>query len=347
MRGRDRRVSAARSAGRPIHKVTALTLGLVVALLTGEGIARLAERRAAGNPASDSAARLPPSARPEPRTRRGDFRILVVGDSFTDGGGLLEGEPYPHRLAALLSERYGPEAFEVLTVADSGLNTELEYELARPWVTDLSPELVVLGMCLNDPESSQPELQRQVLFAAGWRDTHPASEAAAYRSSAVVRLVVDRFVEQSARRSLRRYYASWYDEDLPSWKEFVRALRKFRRISRKNGAALVVVVFPIFDSPLDHRYPYRDLHARITRLAASLRIPTLDLLPAYDGWDAEDLAVVPFTDPHPNALAHRIAAESILEYLLGMGLLSEPSSPPSPEANPRANPPDPAGGHSR
>lgn len=41
----------------------------------------------------------------------------------------------------------------------------------------------------------------------------------------------------------------------------------------------------------------------------------LDLLEAYRGVDVYRLALVPYTDAHPNELAHRIAADFILDYL--------------------------------
>lgn len=83
----------------------------------------------------------------------------------------------------------------------------------------------------------------------------------------------------------------------------------------------MLAVFPIFDSPLDRRYPYRDLHAKIGDTAREKGIRSLDLLSAYEGMDFRSLQVAP-ADPHPSALAHRLAAERIFEYLEAEGLLS-------------------------
>jgi hypothetical protein len=43
-------------------------------------------------------------------------------------------------------------------------------------------------------------------------------------------------------------------------------------------------------------------------------------LPAYAGIDAVRLAVEPFSDPHPNELAHRIASQYLVDYLVREGL---------------------------
>ena len=75
-----------------------------------------------------------------------------------------------------------------------------------------------------------------------------------------------------------------------------------------------MVVFPVFDSQLEN-YQYRELHQKVVETCQELRIPVLDLLPAYEGLDTRRLAVEPFLDPHPSELGHRIAADKIFERL--------------------------------
>ena len=60
--------------------------------------------------------------------------------------------------------------------------------------------------------------------------------------------------------------------------------------------------------------PLSETVRRELREEAGLEV--LDLLRFYEGVDARRLAVVPFSDPHPNELAHRIAADAIAEYLI-------------------------------
>ena len=90
------------------------------------------------------------------------------------------------------------------------------------------------------------------------------------------------------------------------------------------------MVFPIFDSQLDHRYHYHALHETMARTANELGIDSVDLLPRYAGIDARRLALDPFLDAHPSELAHRIAATAILEELDARGwLLGAPSAAPA------------------
>jgi hypothetical protein len=64
----------------------------------------------------------------------------------------------------------------------------------------------------------------------------------------------------------------------------------------------------------------------------SLGVPVLDLLETYWGVDGRRLAVIPFTDAHPSELAHRIASDTILEFLIEKDLLPPLDGPVPPPA---------------
>ena len=49
---------------------------------------------------------------------------------------------------------------------------------------------------------------------------------------------------------------------------------------------------------------------------ARLGIASVDLLSLYDGVETRRLVVTPFTDAHPNELAHRIAADFLAARVL-------------------------------
>ena len=55
--------------------------------------------------------------------------------------------------------------------------------------------------------------------------------------------------------------------------------------------------------------------------AAALGIPVFDLFEVYRDIEGRRLPVTPFTNPHPNELAHRLAADAILDELVGAELL--------------------------
>ena len=64
-------------------------------------------------------------------------------------------------------------------------------------------------------------------------------------------------------------------------------------------------------------YPHillSDAHQKVKTKAESYGIPTLDLLPYFQGKNEKDFKATPF-DAHPNAKAHAIAARAIFDYL--------------------------------
>jgi lysophospholipase L1-like esterase len=85
------------------------------------------------------------------------------------------------------------------------------------------------------------------------------------------------------------------------------------RVAERQDAELVLVVFPLFHR-LD-RYPFGDIHERLRALAERQGIAFVDLLPTFEGLDERALQTHPVTDFHPNHLAHRRAAEALLEAL--------------------------------
>jgi hypothetical protein len=74
---------------------------------------------------------------------------------------------------------------------------------------------------------------------------------------------------------------------------------------------LVVAIFPLFANPLDERYPFAEIHLKVTRAAEEAGARAVDLLPAYRTVDWRLLVVNGPADEHPNEIAHRIASQAI------------------------------------
>jgi lysophospholipase L1-like esterase len=94
----------------------------------------------------------------------------------------------------------------------------------------------------------------------------------------------------------------------------VRAgLQDLAAIQLRDDVPVLLVIFPML---LDLRaYPFEALHQRISSEARSAGLAVLDLLDAFLGDDEARLRRSPFDSVHPNAEAHRIAAERIHAHL--------------------------------
>ena len=74
------------------------------------------------------------------------------------------------------------------------------------------------------------------------------------------------------------------------------------------------VVFPIL-AELDENYPFRRICNLLIDFAKVNQMPAHSLLPAFQGKFGPDLWISPF-DQHPNAAAHRLAADSMYRFTI-------------------------------
>ena len=190
----------------------------------------------------------------------------------------------------------------------------VEYRSVEANFDEISPDLLLLTFVLNDPEPFNPQKVAKLRNGLKRREPRFPLSVYLYRHSRLYCLAWDRLENTRVRNAYAAYYHSLFEG--PDWKNCLRTLERFRDLTQERSIPMVLLVFPIFDSPMDDSYSYRALHARMREVGQSLGIPVLDLLEAYRVIDVYRLAVVPYTDAHPNELGHRIAADTILDYLV-------------------------------
>jgi lysophospholipase L1-like esterase len=311
-----------RRAGTVLLLALGLALGLALAELAARllapaqaartGYAPVNTRRRWGGPTNSLGYR---DNERTPAKAPGTRRIVALGDSFAWGAGVEFEDAYPQRLERMLTRRRG-ERWEVVSLARPGMNTVEEAAQLAAEGLGYGPDLVLLGYCLNDSEDeSAAELRR----ARDWeelregRQRRPAPTILA--RSALYRFVASRLrATIENRRRIANYHAQ-YREGYAGWIAGRRALAEMGRLLRERQIPFVVVVFPLFGNPLDERYPFADLHAKVDRAAAQAGARVIDLLPDYRGLRWDLLVVDGFEDEHPNEIAHRIAANVILSAL--------------------------------
>ncbi len=243
------------------------------------------------------------------------FRILVIGDSFAWGDGVYAVDAFPHRLEARLNGSASGRPVEVVNWSRPGWNTARQVGSLRngkklAW---LQPDLMILGFVLNDPEPEALQDRETLMRDIVEREAAPGVSAWLFDHSRLYEFVWTRVGNTRSHRVLRGYYRSLFSGE--HWDVCRRALRDLKKMSQNHRVPLILVIFPVFDGPMDDAYHYPDLHAKVREVGQQLGIPVLDLLDAYRGVDGYRLAVTPFSDAHPNELAHRLAADAILDFL--------------------------------
>ncbi len=235
-------------------------------------------------------------------------RVLFLGDSFTWGASVLFEDTYPQRVERGLNRR--GEAWEAINLAEPGNNTVQEAARLDAEGFDYSPDVVVLGY----EDENAAEARR----AADWladRKQAPTAGRRLLDRSALYRLVSSRLWATGENRRRIAGFRSMYAPDYKGWVAAQKALRAMGGSCRARGVPLVVLIFPLFGNPLDEGYPFADIHAQVARVAGEAGAKVVDLLPYYRGLRWELLVVDGANDEHPNEIAHRIAAQTLLKAL--------------------------------
>jgi GDSL-like lipase/acylhydrolase family protein len=303
---------------RRVGEIALLVASALVALLLGEGIARVlsARGRTTGYAPVKTERRdlRPVNSRGYRDLERplqkppGVRRVVCIGDSFTWGASVLFDDAWPQRVErSLARERH--EAWEAVNLAESGLNSVQEAGRLESEGFAYDPDVVVVAYVLNDSEDENAAEARRV---ADWIEErrHPPAPSLLDRS-ALFRLVRDRVWATLENRRRVEDFRSMYAEGYPGWAAARRALKAMGGMCRERGVPLVVAIFPLFGNALDEGYPFADIHAEVGQVAAEAGAMVVDLLPFYRGVDWRLLVVDGADDEHPNEIAHRIAAQAI------------------------------------
>ena len=126
-------------------------------------------------------------------------------------------------------------------------------------------------------------------------------------------MVDDRVESYRTSRATERWYREMYAEpNRAGWERTQGYLRDMNQRTRAAGGRFLVATWPLLVA-LD-RYPFADVHDR-SRVLPGGGDPQQDLWPVLRGERTESLWVHP-VDMHPNEVAHRLVAESLVRPVL-------------------------------
>jgi lysophospholipase L1-like esterase len=259
------------------------------------------------------------------------LRVLVLGDSFTEGQGVREGETYASVLAQLL-ESSSPGRFEVGNRGHRGWDLPRLHAVLVQLLAE-RPDVIVYGMVLNDAVRS-PEFQARQAYLDDWvldRSRSSNAEGASWCCGLwSLGLARERIQAWRVGRATTRWYREMYaGENAAGWQATRRYLRDMDRQALSRGAKLAVALWPLLVD-LDRAYPFADATQTIAAFAAQKGIPFLDLRDALRGRSTAALWVAP-GDRHPNAEAHRLAAQALVPVVRR---LTQAIQPPPRQTSP-------------
>jgi lysophospholipase L1-like esterase len=320
-----------------IFRVLLALLSVVMVLVTVEAGLRIAAARRPAHPTPwgphydrSHATYVAEDARLHPWTDQatgGVFRVAVIGDSFTVGGGVQAYDSYARRLEQMLNLNRGVRPAAVDVYAEGGTCTFQQIRfLGQALATQ--PDLVVLGICLNDAE----DWQRPEEFKA-WRNEILPRKPVGWVDWITLRSQLAQWLyrkKEGARghRAHLDYYRRLYHREYSGWIRFSRALGDFQAACDQADVPLFVALFPMMSWDFsESSYPFLWVHGQINQELDARGIAHLDLWDAFRGKTSVRIEVIPKLDGHPNEIGHRIAAEAIFEHLVMNGIIDKSYAP--------------------
>jgi lysophospholipase L1-like esterase len=242
----------------------------------------------------------------------GRRRVVVLGDSFTEGQGVKEPDTYVRVLQRRLEA--GGGSWEVLNGGRRATDFPELFGVFEETLA-LEPDVLVYAMVLNDGDRSR-EFQARQTYVNDWildRGRMLIGEPERRLGpldSRLFTLLRDRADDWRIGHATARWYREMYTEaNAAGWQRTQERLLEMDRRLRARGDRLLVAQWPLLVG-LQGRYPFAETTATISAFLDRSGIPRHDLLPALAGRPEESLWVHP-VDRHPNELAHRLAAESL------------------------------------
>jgi lysophospholipase L1-like esterase len=238
------------------------------------------------------------------------YRILVLGDSITFPN------LYPAMMENTLNQlKHGRRHYEVLNAGLGGIGVRQYAQYAEKRALRYSPDMIFIGLCLNDLEVWAPVLYKARGDLIEYHNPFPMISRALmnrflFRHSALYRFLMLRIelLLYSRHRDVR-HVETMIDEG-------IYYLRRIKRLCAANNIALAGAVFPYLKHPNDYSpqdtADYQSMKEVLTRVGVTY----LDLGPAFLQSDIIGLRETVSDYVHPNLRGHAIAAQEITRFLL-------------------------------
>jgi len=250
---------------------------------------------------------------PEPKPA-GVTRVVMLGDSFTEGQGVRERDTCPRRLEAALNQAGGRH----WQVRNCGRRAKDFPELSASFEAALQydPDIVVYAMVLNDPERS-PEFHARQTWVNDWildqgrmemQGDAPAPTGAL--DSRLWAFARDRWSTFEIGYASTRWYLEMYDTpNRDGWERTKERIRQMDRRMRARGGSFVLALWPLLVD-LGPVYPFERCHDTVREFCRTSGIRFDDLRTILAGRPADSL-IVHAVDRHPNEEADRLAAREL------------------------------------
>lgn len=248
--------------------------------------------------------------------RPGIRRVVVIGDSVTEGYGVEADSVFSARLREGLGK-----GFEVINLGMAGLNTPQEVHLLGKEGLQYRPDIVILNFVLNDADffTTYRGAQRaigaadQKIGMFNWTISPKAKRM--LKSSALIYFIKERIENLQgwfAGESPANYYRDLWN--IKTSRDKVKnGIEELYVMKNEYKFEIIVVIWPVLTDYSS--YPFKDIHDWVETAAREKQFNVIDLLPVFASYDFRSLQVAAEDNVHPNVLGHKLAAEAVVKSI--------------------------------
>ena len=252
-----------------------------------------------------------PARKPE-----GLWRIIVVGDSFTQGvGATTRDDAFPNKAEKLLRSRLGREDIEVWNCGTGGYNVDQVFLMLSCLATNYHPDAVIYGFCFNDYWGPNFYVSGQAGQPAGAEAVGGGRIGMLDRIKQLRTVMLCKKIYDQLHQRTKGYLPVFVDRKIsyPSWLAMKLRITEMSDFCRSRGWPFAVCILPMPQFIFVDEARNRALHDLRAHLEKE-RIPFVDTTPALRAHNKEEL-FVPF-DNHPNSRGYELIAEDLASWLM-------------------------------
>lgn len=239
-------------------------------------------------------------------------RVVVLGDSVTEGSGVEAEEIFANRLQELV----GPD-YEIINLAMSGLNTPQEVHILEVEGLGYDPDVVIVNFVLNDCDFFSE-------FHAATRYTQEKDAKIGLlgdisidprikrllKSSAFIYFVKSRLehlIGTITGKGESNYYLNLWSQEF-CFRRIAEGFDKLKDLQEGKSFEVHLIIWPLL---VDYKpYAFAHIHEQVKHEAEMRGFNVLDLLDAFARLSYRNLQVTAEDNVHPNGEGHRLASEA-------------------------------------
>ncbi|MFC1646438.1 SGNH/GDSL hydrolase family protein [Candidatus Omnitrophota bacterium] len=260
----------------------------------------------------------------------GVFRILGLGDSFTEGAGANFEDTYLFRLEEMLNSREGDHPnIEIIKAGTGGYSPESERLMLQHYGVKYHPDLILVGFLANDVYDAYVGLGARTVSEDGYLTTNEAAQLGRigkwlFIHSHLFRIALTKYVNNQIKMKYDIEWAEVWYENLRSdkaWRVIDKEFSKMKKIAEQIGANIVFVHIPQQPNPIkgwgkEMTYPAFKLY----EWCKKRKVHFLDITPEMSKRFGKK-QLYHRKDGHCNAEGYKVVAETTFTELINKELV--------------------------